>query len=33
VGQDARMMDFLYRLNPKNAAGLIYKQMKSLLPN
>ena len=33
VGQDARMMDLLYRLNPKNAAGLIYKQMKSLLPN
>jgi NADP-dependent 3-hydroxy acid dehydrogenase YdfG len=32
VGSDARFMDFLYRLNPKGAAGFIYKQMKSLLP-
>ncbi len=31
VGQDSKMMDFFYRLNPKNAANLIYKQMKSLL--
>lgn len=32
VGQDATFMDFIYRLNPKAAAGFIYKQMKSLLP-
>lgn len=32
VGPDARLMDLLYRLNPKVAAGFIYKQMKSLLP-
>ena len=32
VGSDARFMDFLYRLSPKGAAGLIYKQMKALLP-
>ena len=31
VGSDAKFMDFLYRLNPKNAAGFIYKQMKDLL--
>lgn len=31
VGRDARMMDLLYRLHPKYAAELIYKQMKSLL--
>ena len=32
VGSDAKFMDFIYRLNPKGAAGFIYKQMKSLLP-
>jgi short-subunit dehydrogenase len=32
VGSDSKFMDFLYRLNPKYAAGFIYKQMKSLLP-
>lgn len=32
VGSDSKFMDFLYRLNPKFAAGFIYKQMKSLLP-
>lgn len=32
VGSDATFMDFIYRLNPKAAAGFIYKQMKSLLP-
>jgi NAD(P)-dependent dehydrogenase (short-subunit alcohol dehydrogenase family) len=32
VGSDSKFMDFLYRLNPKGAAGFIYKQMKSLLP-
>jgi len=31
VGQDAKFMDFIYRLNPRFAAGFIYKQMKSLL--
>ena len=31
VGSDSRFMDFIYRLNPKYAAGFIYKQMKSLL--
>ncbi|MBI9052092.1 MAG: SDR family NAD(P)-dependent oxidoreductase [Anaerolineaceae bacterium] len=33
VGSDASFMDFLYRLNPKGAAGFIYKQMKELLPD
>ncbi len=33
VGSDSKFMDFLYRLNPKYAAGFIYKQMKSLLPS
>lgn len=32
VGSDARFMDFIYRLNPKRAAGFIYNQMKALLP-
>ncbi|MFN8383903.1 MAG: SDR family NAD(P)-dependent oxidoreductase [Anaerolineales bacterium] len=32
VGSDAKFMDFICRLNPKMAAGFIYKQMKSLLP-
>jgi len=32
VGSDATFMDFIYRLNPKAAAGFIYKQMRSLLP-
>ena len=32
VGPDARLMDLLYRLSPKMAAGFIYKQMKALLP-
>lgn len=31
VGPDATFMDFLYRLNPKYAAGFIYKQMKDML--
>lgn len=31
VGSDSSLMDKLYRLNPKGAAGMIYKQMKSLL--
>lgn len=32
VGPDATLMDILCRLNPQRAAGFIYKQMKSLLP-
>ena len=32
VGRDSKMMDFLYRLNPKSAARLIGKQMQALLP-
>lgn len=31
VGSDAKLMDFLYRLNPGYAARLIYRRMKSLL--
>lgn len=31
VGSDAKLMDFITHLNPKMAAGFIYKQMKSLL--
>ena len=33
VGQDAKMMDLLYRVNPKRAAAYINKQMKHLLPD
>jgi len=32
IGSDARLMDFLYRLSPRLATGLISRQMKSLLP-
>lgn len=31
VGSDAKMMDILMRLNPRQAARFIFKQMKSLL--
>lgn len=31
VGSDATFMDRIYRLNPKFAAGFIYKKMKTLL--
>jgi short-subunit dehydrogenase len=31
IGQDATMMDIMTRINPVWAAGVIYKQMKSLL--
>src|ERR1700744_1170459 len=31
VGKDARIMDFLYRLNPKSAAAMITKQMSKIL--
>ncbi len=32
VGSDSAFMDVLYRLSPRRAAGLIFKQMQSLLP-
>lgn len=32
IGSDARTMDLLYRLMPQRAAGIIYNQMKNLLP-
>ncbi len=31
VGKDSQTMNTLYRLNPKNAARMIYKKMESLL--
>jgi hypothetical protein len=31
IGSDAKLMDFLTRLNPVFAAKLIFNQMKSLL--
>ena len=31
VGNDARMMDALYRINPSGAASFIARQMKDLL--
>jgi short-subunit dehydrogenase len=33
VGNDAKMMDFFYRINPRGAAGFISKKMKRLLSN
>jgi len=32
IGSDTKTMDFLYRLMPERAAGIIYNQMKTLLP-
>ena len=32
IGSDTKTMDFLYRLMPERAAGIIYNQMKDLLP-
>jgi short-subunit dehydrogenase len=32
VGSDSALMDVLYRLSPKRAAAMIFKQMQSLLP-
>lgn len=32
VGNDAKFMDLIYRLNPERAAKFIFKQMQSLLP-
>jgi short-subunit dehydrogenase len=31
VGNDAKFLDFLYRLHPRFAAEFIYKQMKALM--
>ncbi|WP_295792779.1 SDR family oxidoreductase [Mucilaginibacter sp.] len=31
VGKDAKIMDFLYRLNPKSAASMISKKMSKIL--
>jgi short-subunit dehydrogenase len=31
IGRDAKLMDLFYRVNPRGAAGLIARQMKSLL--
>lgn len=31
VGKDAKVMDWLYRLNPRRAAGFIARKMKSVL--
>lgn len=33
IGSDTKTMDFLYRLMPERAAGIIYNQMKALLPD
>ena len=33
IGSDCKTMDFLYRLSPQSAAKMIFKQMRSLLPN
>jgi short-subunit dehydrogenase len=32
IGRDARLMDLLYRVYPKGAAGFIARQMRNLLP-
>ena len=31
IGSDAKMTDFMYRLNPAYAAKMIFNQMKELL--
>jgi NAD(P)-dependent dehydrogenase (short-subunit alcohol dehydrogenase family) len=33
IGRDAKLMDLLYRVNPRGAAGFIARQMKGLLPS
>jgi NAD(P)-dependent dehydrogenase (short-subunit alcohol dehydrogenase family) len=33
IGRDAKLMDLLYRVYPKGAAGFIARQMKGLLPS
>lgn len=32
IGRDSKMMNYLYRLNPRYATRFMYNQMKSLLP-
>jgi short-subunit dehydrogenase len=32
VGSDSKLMDFVYRVSPKHAAGSVFKLMGSLLP-
>jgi hypothetical protein len=32
IGRDAKLMDMLYRVNPRGAAAMIARQMKSLIP-
>lgn len=33
VGRDATMMDWFYRFNPRRAAKLVYRQMRSIMPD
>ncbi|MBX3084491.1 MAG: SDR family oxidoreductase [Anaerolineae bacterium] len=33
IGNDAKLMNFLYRLSPKRATRFMYNQMKGLLPS
>jgi short-subunit dehydrogenase len=33
IGRDAKLMDLLYRVNPKGAAAFIARQMRGLLPS
>jgi short-subunit dehydrogenase len=33
IGRDAKMMNYLYRLNPRYATRFMHNQMKSLLPS
>lgn len=33
IGKDAKMMNYLYRLNPRRATRFMYGKMKSLLPS
>jgi NAD(P)-dependent dehydrogenase (short-subunit alcohol dehydrogenase family) len=33
IGRDAKMMNWLYRLNPKGATRFMFNQMKNLLPD
>jgi NAD(P)-dependent dehydrogenase (short-subunit alcohol dehydrogenase family) len=33
IGSDAKLVDFLYRLNPRRAAAFIAKQIKEMLPS
>jgi hypothetical protein len=32
IGRDAKLMDLLYRVNPKAAAAFIARQMRRLVP-